>query len=165
MAMTTGSFGLLKPHFEITPERVTITRNVWVPFALLVCGLAGIVFLAQAFGHHFDGTMFGIGFVLTMAGVFAGVMTPWLLPVTITCTREGIVWGGIKHPVQNVVAVHARSTEIRMRYNAYLSWSIVVALANKKVLLMSLGNRNRGANVQPLEALGRAMATMLGKPY
>ena len=158
-----GSFGLLKPHYEITDDRVTITRNVWLPVVLLALALPGGWCLAQAFAHrHLDGTMFVLGLIGTMVGLFALVMTPWLTPGRITCTHEGLAWGGATYPSQAIQSVRALSTEMRSsRYGRYLSWTIVVALASKKALILSLGNRNRAASTEPLASLERAMSALL----
>jgi hypothetical protein len=163
MVVSSGSFGLLKPRYEITDDRVTLSRDVWLPVALLALGAPGGFCLAQAFGHrHFDGTLFGLGLIGTMIGLFALVMTPWLLPGRITCTREGLAWGSVRYPCQAIQSVRALSTDMRSsRYGRYLSWTIVVALADQKPLIVALGNRNRATSTKPLAALERAMAAML----
>jgi hypothetical protein len=163
MTAIRGSFGLLKPRFEITAERVTITRNVGASFALLACGLVGVGFLSQAFDHHqLRGGPFAIGAVGAMLGMFAVVMTPWLAPARITVTPGTLRWGGATYPAQDVLKITALSSKVRVRAGGYLSWSIVVVRANKQVLQLSFGNRQLSADVQPLQALAHAMATVLG---
>jgi hypothetical protein len=160
-----GSFGLLKARYEITDDgRVTITRDVWLPVVLLSLAAPGTWCLVQALGStHFDSTMFGIGFVGAMTGLFALVMTPWLMPGTIVFTREGVVWGATKVPRPQIAAVRANSAEIRStQYAKYQSWMIVVALRNGKPLTLSLGNRNRYASTEPLVQLERAIVAALG---
>ncbi len=164
MGPNTGSFGLLKPRYEITPERVTITRNVWAPVVMLVLAAPGIWCLSEYFGHaHSNGGLFAAGFVGVMAGVFALVMTPWLTPGKIVVSREGIQWGGTKLARAQVLSVKASATEVRSsRYGKYQQWSLFVSLANGKPLLMSLGGRNRYASADRLNGLASAMNAALG---
>lgn len=161
---TKGSFGLLKPHFEIAPDRVTIARNVWLPFVLLLLAVPGIWCLSEYFGHaHSNGGLFAGGFVGVMAAVIALVMTPWLTPGTIVVSRDGVAWGGMKIPRAQVNGVKASAAQVRTgQYGKYQQWSIVVALANGKPLLMSLGGKNRWASAENLNGLANAMNAALG---
>ena len=164
MVARSGSFGLLRLRYEIADERVTITRNVWLPLVLLALAAPGAWCLVEAFTHKkLDGTLFGLGFVGTMLGLFALVMTPWLTPGRITFTREGVTWGGTKYPRQAIASVSTMSNEMRStRYARYLSWTIVVVLTNRKTLVLSLGNRNIAASTEPLTMLGNAITSVLG---
>jgi hypothetical protein len=164
MGPTTGSFGLLKPHYVITPDRVTISRNVWVPLVMLALAGPGIWCLTEYFGHaNSNGGLFAAGFIGVMAGVFALLMTPWLTPSKIVVSREGLQWGGTKLARQQVLSVKASATEMRSsRYGKYQQWSIFVLLANGKPLIMSLGGRNRYASADRLNGLANAMNAALG---
>jgi len=164
MAPNTGSFGLLKPHYEITPERVTISRNTWLPLVLLALAAPGIWCLSEALGHAKANTgLFAAGFVGVMAAVFALVMTPWLTPGKIVVSREGLQWGGTKLARAQVVSVRASAPQVRSaRYGSYQAWSIFVSLANGKPLILSLGGRNRWASPERLNGLANAMTAALG---
>jgi hypothetical protein len=163
MAAKSWSFGMLKPHCRVAADRVTIARNVWLPLALVVLAAPGAWCLVQAFSHrHLDETMFGLGFAGVMLAVFALVMTPWLAPGRITCTREGITWGGTTYPRARIKSVRAMSNEVRSsRYGRYLSWTLVVSLIDGKPLVLSLGNRQLSASTDPLIAIAQAMTAVL----
>ncbi len=164
MGPNTGSFGLLKPHYEIAPDRVTISRNVWVPVVMLLLAAPGIWCLSEYFGHaHSNGGLFAGGFVGTMAAVIALVMTPWLTPGKIVVSREGVAWGGTRIPRPQVLSVKASATQVRTtQYSKYQQWSIYVLLANGKPLILSLGGRNRYASPERLTGLAEAMNAALG---
>jgi hypothetical protein len=163
MAPNTGSFGLLKPHYEITPDRVTISRNVWLPFVLLLLAVPGIWCLTEEFSHPRSSGLFVPGFIGVMAAVFALYMTTWLAPGKIVASREGLAWGGTKYARAQVLSVKASATEVRSsRYGKYQQWSLFVTLANGKPLLLSLGGRNRWASADRLNGLAAAMNAALG---
>jgi len=164
MGPNTGSFGLLKPHYEITADRVTISRNTWVPLVMLALAAPGIWCLSEVLGHaKANGGLYAAGFAGVMAAVFALVMTPWLTPGKIAVSREGITWGGRKFSRPEVVSVRASATQMRSsRYGSYQSWSIFVSLANGKPLILSLGGRNRWASADRLNGLANAMNAALG---
>jgi hypothetical protein len=164
MAGNTTSFGLLKPHYEITQGRVTISRNIWVPFLLLAIGIAGAIAFATTIAskQHDAGGILALGGIGAMLGVFALVMTPWFSPTQIVFTREGVKWGGTMHPIHTISKVFARSVELRSsRYGSYLSWSLMVALTNGKPISLSLGNRQRSASPAPLMNLERGIVEVL----
>ncbi len=164
MAASSGSFGLLKLHYAITDQGVTIARNAWVPFVLLPLIAPGVWCLVQAFSHrHFDDTMFWIGFPCVMLGLFALFMTPWLTPSRVTVTREGVTWGAAKHPVAAIKSVTALATQARSsQYGRYQSWSIVIATGAGKPLLLPLGNHNRFKSTDQLMTLERGIKAALG---
>jgi hypothetical protein len=164
MGANTGSFGLLKPHYAITAQGVTISRNIWVPLVMLALAAPGIWCLSEALGHAKANTgLFAAGFVGVMAAVFALVMTPWLTPGKIVVSREGVAWGGTKIARPQVAGVRASAAQVRSsRYGSYQAWSIVVALANGKPLILSLGGRNRWASAERLDGLVGAMNAALG---
>ena len=159
MAANSWSFGIFKPHYTVFDDRVIVARNVWMPFVLLALAAPGVWCLVQAFSsRHFDGTMFGLGFVGTMIGVFASVMTPWLTPGEIVFTREGVRWGGKSVPLQAIAKVLTSSVALRSsQYGKYLSWTLVVALKSGKALVLSLGNHRLGSSTEPVTNLERAI--------
>jgi hypothetical protein len=164
MDANTGSFGLLKPRYLITPDRVTISRNIWVPLVMLALAGPGIWCLTEYFGHpNSNGGLFAAGFVGVMSGVFALLMTPWLTPGKIVVSREGLQWGGTKFTRAQVISVKASATQVRSsNFGKYQQWSLFVSLANGKPLLMSLGGRNRYASADRLNGLANAMNAALG---
>lgn len=48
------------------------------------------------------------------------------------------------------------------RYGSYQAWSIFVALANGKPLILSFGGKNRWASADRLNGLANAMTAALG---
>jgi hypothetical protein len=160
MARNSWSFGLLRPHYAIADDRVVIARNVWLPFALLAVAAPGIWCLVQEpQARHFDGMLFGLGFVGTMVGLFAVIMTPWLSPGQIVFTRDGMRWGGKTVPLHAITKVHTRSVAVRLwQSGKYLSWSFGVELTDGKALSLSLGDHRSGTSTAPLENLERAIA-------
>ena len=158
-----GSFGLLKPHYTIENDRVTVARNAWLPPLLLALLAPGIWCLVQAFTRgRFDASMFGIGFPLVMAGAFALVMTPWLLPAKIVVEPRGVTWGGKFYPREAIVLARAQSSLVRTsQYHQHLSWSLVIGLANGKPLLMNLGDRSPRTSTEVLATLERGMQRVL----
>jgi hypothetical protein len=163
MAGNTASFGWLKLRYEILNDRVVISRNVWLPILLLIPGGLGAWSLVQFFSsHHSDGSLFGLGFVGVMTGLFALFMTPWLAPGKVVVTREGVNWGGTMYPVQALTAFHARAPEMQSsRYGKYSSWSFTFTTVQRKILILSLGNHRLGASKEPLANLERAVSMVL----
>lgn len=164
------SFGLLKHTYRLTPDRITISRNVWLPFALVAFGIAGGVLfgMGMTVKHGDNGApLLVVGFIGIMAGLFALVMTPWTLPGMIVLTREGLTYGGRKVPVAQLAQIRTRVSHMRApNGRGYDSWSLMVVISGKSdSVYMNLGNRQANADAAPLERLGRAMATMIGKPY
>lgn len=154
--MGRGSFGLFKPAWEITADRVTLTRNVWLPYLLLLVGIVGGVAFADAVGRHHHGALMWPGFAGMMCGLFALVMTPWLAPAKIEATRDGLVWGWRK---LGHVPVHARVTVVKAR-GVYQSW-MLTSMDGKTPVLLDLGNRSGFATSTELQMVADAMNALL----
>jgi hypothetical protein len=162
MAANTWSFGMLKLRYTVFDDRVVVTRNVWMPFVLLAIAAAGVWCLVQvASTRPFDATMFWLGSVGALLGMFAIVMTPWLTPGKIVFTREGVQWGAKSVPLHAITKVIASSTAVRSsQAGRYLSWSLVVALTTGKALVLLFGNRQLSASTEPLMNLERSIVAV-----
>ncbi len=162
MTPSSGSFGWLKPRYEITEDRVVIARNVWLPFVLLALAGPGVWFLTKAFAHDdLDGGMLCLGLAGLASGLFALVMTPWLTPGRIMVTRYALVWGGRTFPKEDVKGIQAGSVELRSNRGSYCTWSLSIALEDEKLILL-LGNHGTRETSNPLEAIEGAMRGTLG---
>lgn len=162
---TRGSFGLLGYGFDIGATRVTLTRNVWLPFALVAVGIAGgVAFSVGITSKHGGTNLLALGIPACIVGVFALFTTPWLSPSSITATREGLAWGSSRYAPADLQTLKARVTTLRRPNGAgYDSWMLlVVRRGGQRPLLLDLGDRRIRADHSELDALARAMAEMLG---
>jgi hypothetical protein len=127
-----GSFGWLQARYEIDDDHVTLSRNVWLPWLVVVAGLAlpsaAVAFSAESWLSWSSG-------IVGVIAMLVAMKTPWHAPARVVFSRRGLTWGPYAFSRVELASVHTIARP----------WKLVVTTTNGQVLTMSLGKpRNWG---------------------